>query len=134
MSKLTPSRSFLGVGMSSIIPCSSISLLMTFGSPENYRTESVAFNIAEVNLPFNTILGSLTLYQFMVIAHYGYLILKMLAPNDIIKIRGDRSADVSTLEKLQALAAAEEAIVGYGESDQAPSRSRKHDSTSAPRV
>jgi hypothetical protein len=36
----------------------------------------------------------------MVVAHYGYLVLKMSSPNDIIKIRRDRSAGVSALEKL----------------------------------
>jgi hypothetical protein len=40
----------------------------------------------------------------MAITHYGYLVLKMLSPNSIIKIHVDRDADVSMLEKLQALA------------------------------
>jgi hypothetical protein len=30
--------------------------------PDNFCTESVIFNVAEVNLPFNTILGRLALY------------------------------------------------------------------------
>jgi hypothetical protein len=50
----------------------------------------------------------------MVGAHYGYLVLKMSSPNDIIKVRGDRDAGVSALEKLQALAVAREAVVGPG--------------------
>jgi hypothetical protein len=50
----------------------------------------------------------------MAAAHYGYLILKMSSPNGIIKVRGDRSVDVSALEKLQALAAAYEAAAGHG--------------------
>jgi hypothetical protein len=56
--------------MGSIIPRSSISLPMTFGTPENYRTESVVFDIVEVNLPFNAIIGRPTLYQFLAVAHY----------------------------------------------------------------
>jgi hypothetical protein len=55
------------------------------------------------------------LHQFVVVAHYGYLVLKMSSPNGVIKARGDRSIDVSTLEKLQALAAAHEAAAGHGE-------------------
>jgi hypothetical protein len=58
----------------------SISILMTFGTPENYRMESILFDVADVNLPFNAILGRPALYQFMIIAHYGYLVLKMLLP------------------------------------------------------
>jgi hypothetical protein len=55
------------------------------------------------------------MYQFVAVAHYGYLVLKMLSPNDVIKIRGDRSASVSALEKLQALAVAHEAAAGHGD-------------------
>jgi hypothetical protein len=68
--------------------------------PKNYRTESILFDVVEINLLFNAIIGRLALYQFMAITHYGYLVLKMSSPNDIIKIRGDRSAGVSMLEKL----------------------------------
>jgi hypothetical protein len=67
---------------------------------ENFRTKSVMFDIADVSLPFNDILGRPTLYQFLAVTHYGYLVLKMSSPNDILKIRGDREANVSTLEKL----------------------------------
>jgi hypothetical protein len=102
MSRLSPSRPFLGVGPGSIILRGSISLSVTFRMPKNYRTESILFDVTEVNLPFNAIIGRPTLYQFVVIAHYGYLILKMSLPNSIIKIRGDRIASVFALEKLQA--------------------------------
>jgi hypothetical protein len=72
--------------------------------PENFRTEGVLFDVAVVNLPFNAILSRLALYQFMAVAHYGYLVLKMPVPNDVLKICGDSGAGVFTLEKLQALA------------------------------
>jgi hypothetical protein len=91
---------FLGLGSGSIISHDSISLPVTFGTLENYHTKSVIFDVAEVNLPFNGIVGRLALYQFIAISHYRYLVLKMSSPNGIIKIRGDRSASVSALEKL----------------------------------
>jgi hypothetical protein len=53
---------------------------------ENFRIESILFNIAEVSLPFNAILGRPTLYQFMAVAHYGYMVLKMPSPNGVLKI------------------------------------------------
>jgi hypothetical protein len=115
ISKPTPSCPFSGVGLESVMPRSSISLSVTFGTPENYHTESILFDVVEVNLPFNTILGRPTMYQFVAVAHYGYLVLKMLSPNDVIKIRGDHSASVSALEKLQALAVAHEAATGHGD-------------------
>jgi hypothetical protein len=124
MSGLSPSCPFSSVSPSSIIPRSSISLPVTFGMPENYCMESVVFDVAEVNLSFNAIISRTTLYQFMAVAHHGYLVPKILSPNGIIKIRRDRSTGVSTLEKLQALAVAQEAAAGYGAPDKAPSSSR----------
>ena len=63
-----------------MFPQGSITLPVTFGTEENFRTESVQFNVAEVNLPFNAIIGRPALYRFMAIAHYGYLVLKMPSP------------------------------------------------------
>jgi hypothetical protein len=97
--------------------------------PENFRTKSILFDVAEVSLPFNAILGRPAMYQFMAVAHYGYLVLKIPSPNGILKIYEDLDASVSALEKLQALAAA-----GSGSPDQAPSSSRQCGSSSAPRV
>jgi hypothetical protein len=98
----------------SVTPRSCISLLVTFGMAKNFHTEGVLFDVAEVSLPFNAILGRPALYQFMVIAHYGYLVLKMTSPNGVLKIRGDRDAGACALEKLQALAAAREAAEELG--------------------
>jgi hypothetical protein len=70
----------------------------------------------------------------MVIVHYGYLVLKMPSPNCIIKVCGDRSIDVSTLEKLQALAVAQEAAASHGVQEQAPPSLGQYDSTSGPHV
>jgi hypothetical protein len=102
--------------------------------PENIRLESVLFDVAEVSLPFNAILGRPTLYQFMAVAHYGYLVLKMSSPNGVLKIHDDRDAGVSALEKLQSLATQHEAAAGPGSPDQAPSSSRQRGSSLAPRV
>jgi hypothetical protein len=74
------------------------------------------------------------MYQFMAVAHYGYLVLKIPSPNDVRKIRRYHDADVSALEKLQALATQHEAIAGPGSLDQAPLSSRQHGSSSVPRV
>jgi hypothetical protein len=68
----------------------------------------------------------------MVVVHYRYLVLKMLLPNGIIKIHGDRTTDAFVPEKLQELAVAQEATASYGEPDQAPSSSHQRVSSSAP--
>jgi hypothetical protein len=87
MSKLQPLCSFYGVGPVSVMPRGCISLPVTFRTSENFRTESFLFNVTEVNLPFNAILGRPALYQFMAVAHYGYLVLKMPSPNGVFRIR-----------------------------------------------
>jgi hypothetical protein len=103
MGKLQPSRPFSGVGPVSVMPRGCISLPVTFGTAENFRTESILFDVTEVSLPFNAILGRPALYRFMAVAHYGYLVLKMPTPDGVLRIRGDCDAGACALEKLQAL-------------------------------
>jgi hypothetical protein len=89
MGKLQPSHPFSGVGPVSVTLRGWISLPITFGMAENFRMESVLFDVAEVSLPFKAILGRPSLYQFMVMVHYRYLVLKMPPPSGFLKIRGD---------------------------------------------
>jgi hypothetical protein len=104
-SRLGPSRPFSGVGPQLVYPLGSIALPVTFGTEENFRTKNVQFDVAEVNLPFNAIIGRPALYRFMAIAHYGYLVLKMSFPARVLTVRGDRPAALAAVEKLHALAA-----------------------------
>jgi hypothetical protein len=134
MGKLQPSRPFSGVGTVSVMPRSCISLSITFRMSENFHTKSVLFDIAEVSLPFNAILGRPALYQFIAVAHCRYLVLKMPSPDGVPKILGDRDARACALEKLQTLVVAREAVAEPGGQDPAPPSSRQHGSTSAPHV
>jgi hypothetical protein len=77
---LGPSRPFSVVGLQPVYPLGSITLRVTFGTEENFRTENVQFDIVEVNLPFNAIIGRPVLYRFIAIARYGYLVLKIPSP------------------------------------------------------
>jgi hypothetical protein len=88
-----------------VYPLGSIALPVTFRTEENFRTENVQFDVAEVNLPFNAIIGRPVLYRFMAIAYYGYLVLKMSSPAGVLTVRGDRAAALAAIEKLHALAA-----------------------------
>jgi hypothetical protein len=117
-----------------VMPRGCISLQITFGTAESFRIESVIFDVAEVSLPLNAILGRPALYQFMEVAHYGYVVLKMLSPNGVLKIRGDRDTVTCALEKLQGLAAAREAAVERRGQDPSPPSSCQRGSVSAPRV
>jgi hypothetical protein len=104
-SRLGPSRPFSGVGPQPVYPLGSIALPVTFGTEENFRTENVVFDIAEVNLPFNAIIGRQALHRFMAIAHYGYLVLKMPSPTGVLTVQGYRATALAVVEKLHALAA-----------------------------
>jgi hypothetical protein len=104
-SRLGPSRPFSGVVPQPVYPLGSIALPVTFGTEENFRIENVQFDIAEVNHPFNAIIGRPALYRFMAIAHYGYLVLKMSSPAGVLTVQGDRPAVLGAVEKLHALAA-----------------------------
>ena len=126
-SQLTPSRPFFGVGPHPVFPLGSITLPVMFGTEENFRTESVQFDVVEV-VPFNAIIGRLALYRFMAIAHYGYLVLKMPSPTGVITVQGDRTAAVTVVEKLHALA------TEAARSEEDPSTSRARAPAKAPKV
>jgi hypothetical protein len=104
-SQLGPSFPFSGVGMQLVYPLGSIMLPVTFGTEENFCMNYIQFDVVEVNLPFNAIIGRPALYRFMAIAHYGYLVLKMSSPAGVLTVRGDRAAALAVVEKLHALAA-----------------------------
>jgi hypothetical protein len=70
-------------------PLGHINLSVTFGTPENYRTEFLRFNVARFDCGNNAIIGRPGLSKFMAIPHYPYMILKMLGPQGIITVRAD---------------------------------------------
>ena len=70
-------------------PLGHIYLSVTFGTPENYRTEFLRFEVACFDCGYNTIIGRPGLAKFMAIPHYPYMILKMSGPQGIITARAD---------------------------------------------
>jgi hypothetical protein len=53
MSKLQPSHTFSGVGPMPVMTRGCISLPVIFRTLENFRMESILFDVVEVSLPFN---------------------------------------------------------------------------------
>jgi hypothetical protein len=131
-SKLAPSRPLSGVGPNPIYPVGTISLPVMFGTEVNFRTENVQFEVAEVNLALNAIIGRPSLHWFMAVAHYGYLVLKMPSPAGVLTMQSDRTAAMVVVEKLHALAAGLAPTAGAEGSD--PSSSRAKALAKAPRV
>jgi hypothetical protein len=61
-------------------PLGHIYMPVTFGTPENYRTEFLRFEVANFDCGYNAIIGRPRLAKFMAIPHYMYMILKMPGP------------------------------------------------------
>jgi hypothetical protein len=57
---------------------------ITVGTPENYRTGFLRFEVARFYCGHNAIIGRPRLAKFMAIPHYPYMILKMPGPQGII--------------------------------------------------
>jgi hypothetical protein len=70
-------------------PLGHIYMSVTFGTPDNYRTEFLRFEVASFDCGYNAIIGRPGLGKFMVIPHYTYMILKMPEPQGIITVRAD---------------------------------------------
>ncbi|XP_034592687.1 uncharacterized protein [Setaria viridis] len=64
-------------------------LPVTFGMPDNYRTEYLTFKVANFKTSYHAIFDRPMLTRFMEISHHTYLVLKMPAPNGVLSIYGD---------------------------------------------
>jgi hypothetical protein len=73
----------------------------------------------DIKLPFNAIIGQLTLYRYMATTHYDYLMMKILTPNNVTIICNDHNASVVTIEKLYIVVVALDA---YEEEELPPPR------------
>jgi hypothetical protein len=71
------------------MPLGQITLLVTFGTPSNYYTEFIKFEIADFESSYHATLRRPALAKFMAIPHYPYLLLKMSGPNGVLSLRGD---------------------------------------------
>jgi hypothetical protein len=66
-----------------------ITLPVTFGTAENFKTEYIKFKVADFETSYHLIFGQPALTKFMVIPHYVYLVLKMPTPKGVLSLRGD---------------------------------------------
>jgi hypothetical protein len=55
-------------------PLGHIYMSVTFGTPKNYRTEFLRFEVANFDCGYNAIIGRPGLAKFMAIPHYTYMI------------------------------------------------------------
>src|SRR6266540_1276073 len=73
----------------SAIPLGQISLPVTLGTWENFRTENISFEVADFEEAYHAIFGRPALTKLMAVPHYTYMMMKLPGPNGVISLRGD---------------------------------------------
>ena len=107
--KLQPSLPIIGVTPGNTWLLGHIELPVTFGDPTNFCTERIDFDVANLNLPYNAVLGRPALVKFMAATHYAYPQIKMSGPNGPITISSDVKIALACAEqRADSLAAATE--------------------------
>jgi hypothetical protein len=103
--RLMPIRPFFGVTKGSTTPIGQVSLPVTFGTHDNYRTESLDFDVAYIALPYNAILGYPALAKFMAATHHGFNVLKISGANGMITVRCNEKDALRSVEHVYREAA-----------------------------
>ena len=80
-----------------------------FGGELNYRTEKIVFDVVDLPLPYNGILGCPALAKFMAASHYAYNTLKMPGLVGVISIPSDEKDAIICVDKMYRDAVAAEA-------------------------
>ena len=83
----------------------SIVLEVVFGSPDNFRSEELTFEIAPFRSGYHALLGRTAFARFNVVLHYAYLKLKMPGPRGIITVSGNTERSLRAEERVAAFAA-----------------------------
>nr|XP_020191238.1 uncharacterized protein LOC109776985 [Aegilops tauschii subsp. strangulata] len=81
-----------------------------FGGELNYRTKKIVFDVVELPLSYNGILGHPALENFMVASHYAYNTLKMPGPMVVISIPSDKKDAIICVDKMYRDAVTAEAV------------------------
>ena len=84
---------------------SSVTLEVVFGSPDNFRSEELIFDIVPFRSGYHALLGRTTFAKFNAVPHYAYLKLKMPGPRGVITVNGNTERSLRMEEHTAALAA-----------------------------
>jgi hypothetical protein len=96
--RLMPTRLFFRVTEGSTMLTGQVRLPVTFGTRDNYRTESLDFDVAYIVLPYNAILGYPALVRCMAATHHGFNVLKIPGANDTITVRCNEKDALHSVE------------------------------------
>jgi hypothetical protein len=97
-----------------VLPLGQIDLPVCFGTPSNFRKETLMFEVVGFRGTYHAVLGRPCYAKFMAIPNYTYLKLNMLGPNGVITVgstyRHAYECDVECVEYAEALAESEALI------------------------
>ena len=127
---LEETGTFQGVNPGRSQPKGKVTLPVTFGGELNYRTERIVFDVAEIPLPYNGILGRPALAKFMAASHYAYNMLKMPGPLTIISVPSDKKDALICADQLYREAVAAAAAKALAPAAEAPGGKKKPGKTS----
>ena len=83
----------------------SVTLEVVFGSPDNFRSEELIFDIVPFRSGYHALLRRTAFARFNAVPHYAYLKLKMPRPRGVITANGNIERSLRTEEHTAALAA-----------------------------
>src|SRR4051812_18419843 len=70
-------------------PIGKVTLPVTFGTPANFHTERIVFELVPFNSPYHCVLGWQAFSKFMASPHYSYNAMKLPGPCSIIAVHDD---------------------------------------------
>ena len=78
-----------------------------FGSPDNFRSEELIFDVVPFRSGYHALLGRTAFARFNAVPHYAYLKLKMPGPRGVITVNGNTERSSLRTEAHTAALAAE---------------------------
>jgi hypothetical protein len=94
-----------------VLPLGQLDLPVCFGTPSNFRRETLTFEVVGFRGTYHAVLGRSCYAMFMVVPNYTYLKLKMSGPNGVITVGSTyRHAYECDVEYAEALAESEALI------------------------
>ena len=78
---------------------------MVFGSPDNFRSEELFFDIVPFRSGYHALLERTAFAKFNAVPHYAYLKLKMPGPRGVITVNGNTEHSLRIEEHTAALTA-----------------------------
>ena len=122
--RLEPTGSFQGVNPGSTQPLGKVALPVTFGTRDNYHTQDIVFDVVDIPLPYNGILGRPALAKFMAIPHHAYNVLKMPSHWGVLTVKADAKDAVLCVEQIFKAAAAAAVVPDDADAHEAGGPSR----------